>query len=45
MQAARSKARLAVEMARQPALRERAASYEAGAAVREAFFGDAREAR
>jgi len=26
-------------------LRERVASYEAGAAVREAFFGDAREAR
>ena len=45
MQAARSKARLAVGMASGPALRERAASYEAGAAVREAFFGNAREAR
>jgi len=45
MRAARSKSRLAVEMAGQPALRERAASYEAGTAVREAFFGNDREAR
>ena len=41
---ARSMSRRAVELARQGALGERAALYEAGAAVREAFFGNAAEA-
>jgi tetratricopeptide (TPR) repeat protein len=42
---ARSMSRHAVEVARQLALDERAALYEAGAAVREAFFGNAPEAK
>jgi eukaryotic-like serine/threonine-protein kinase len=45
LQEARRKAQLAVQLAHQPALRERAAAYEAGMAVREASFGNAREAR
>jgi len=42
---ARSMSRHGVEVARQSALDERAALYEAGAAVREAFFGNAPEAK
>jgi tetratricopeptide (TPR) repeat protein len=42
---ARSMSRHAVEVARQSAFDERAALYEAGAAVREAFFGNAPEAK
>ena len=46
LQEARKKSRQAVDSARQAAhKRERAAMWEAGAAVREAFFGNAREAR
>jgi tetratricopeptide (TPR) repeat protein len=46
LQEARRKSRQAVELAqRTPNRRENAATYEAGAAVREAFFGNAREAR
>ena len=37
--------RRAVDLAQQAAQRERAALYEAGAALREAFFGNASEAR
>jgi serine/threonine protein kinase/tetratricopeptide (TPR) repeat protein len=43
-QRARSMSRHAVELARQASLAERAALYEAGAAVREAFYGNAPEA-
>jgi len=42
---ARSMSRRAVDLAKQTAQREGAAMYEAGAAVREAFFGNAPEAR
>ena len=42
---ARSMSRHAVEVARQSALDERAALYESGAAVREALFGNAPEAK
>jgi len=46
LQEARRKSRQAVDSARQAAnKRERAGMWEAGAAVREAFFGNAREAR
>jgi len=46
LQEARKKSRQAVDSARQAAHKlERAAMWEAGAAVREAFFGNAREAR
>jgi tetratricopeptide (TPR) repeat protein len=46
LQEARRKSRQAVDSARQAAHKEeRAAMWEAGAAVREAFFGNAREAR
>jgi hypothetical protein len=41
---ARNMSRHALELARQASLTERAALYEAGAAVREAFFGNAPEA-
>src|SRR5207245_5776564 len=42
---ARSMSRRAVDQAQQAAQRERASLWEAGAAVREAFFGNAPEAR
>jgi tetratricopeptide (TPR) repeat protein len=42
---ARRKSRRAVDLAQQSAQRERAAMWEAGAAVREALFGNAPEAR
>ncbi len=42
---ARTKAQLAMEMAHQPALKERPASYQAGMAVREAFAGNGDQAR
>jgi serine/threonine protein kinase/Tfp pilus assembly protein PilF len=45
LQQARSMSRRAVDEARQTAQRERAGLWEAGAAVREAFFGNASEAR
>ena len=45
LQQAIRKSRRAVDLAQQPAHRERAAMYETGAAVWEAFFGDAPEAR
>jgi tetratricopeptide (TPR) repeat protein len=46
LQEARRKSRQAVDLAQQrPHRRENAATYDAGAAVREAFFGNAREAR
>src|ERR1035438_85545 len=45
LQQARSMSRRAVDSARQAAQRERAGLWEAGAAVREAFFGTASEAR
>jgi len=46
LQEARRKSRRAVDSARQaPHKRERAAMWQAGAAVREAFFGNATEAR
>jgi eukaryotic-like serine/threonine-protein kinase len=45
LQQARTMTRRAVDMARQAHQPERAAMYEAGAAVREAFFGNASEAR
>jgi serine/threonine protein kinase/tetratricopeptide (TPR) repeat protein len=45
LQEARSITRRAVELARQAEHGEKAATYEAGAAVREAFFGNAPEAR
>jgi serine/threonine protein kinase len=45
LQQARSISRRAVAMAQQAAHKEKAALYEAGAAVREAFFGNAPEAR
>ncbi len=46
LQEARRKSRQAVDLAqRTPHGRENAATYDAGAAVREAFFGNAREAR
>ncbi len=45
LQQARSESRQAVNMAQQGEHRERAALYEAGAALREAFFGNAAEAR
>jgi predicted Zn-dependent protease len=45
LQQARSMSRRAVNLARQAAQPERAAIYEAAAAVREAFFGNAPEAR
>src|SRR5207247_2528469 len=44
LQQARSMSRRAVDQARQTAQRERAGLWEAGAAVREAFFGNASEA-
>ena len=45
LQQARSLSRRAVDQAQQAAQRERAGLWEAGAAVREAFFGNAAEAR
>jgi eukaryotic-like serine/threonine-protein kinase len=45
LQQARTMTRRAVDMERQAHQPERAAMYEAGAAVREAFFGNASEAR
>ena len=46
LQEARRKSRLAVDLAqRTPHRQENAATYDAGAAVREAFFGNAPEAR
>jgi tetratricopeptide (TPR) repeat protein/predicted Ser/Thr protein kinase len=45
LQEARKFSRKAVELARQANNRERAAMYEAGESVREAFFGNAAEAR
>jgi tetratricopeptide (TPR) repeat protein len=45
LQQARSMSRRAVAVAQQAAHKEKAALYEAGAAVREAFFGNAPEAR
>ncbi|MGA3238251.1 MAG: protein kinase [Bryobacteraceae bacterium] len=45
LQQARSMSRRAVALAQQAAHKEKAALYEAGAAVREAFFGNAPEAR
>jgi eukaryotic-like serine/threonine-protein kinase len=46
LQEARRKSRQAVDLVqRTPHRRENAATYEAGAAVREAFFGNSREAR
>jgi len=45
LQQARSMSRRAVDQAQQASQRERAALWEAGAAVREAFFGNASEAR
>ena len=44
LQAARSASRRAVGLAQQGGQKERAAMFEAGAAVREAFFGNAPEA-
>jgi Tfp pilus assembly protein PilF len=44
LQQARSMSRLAVDQARQALQRERAGLWEAGAALREAFFGNAAEA-
>jgi hypothetical protein len=44
LQQARSMSRRAVDQAQQAAQRERAGLWEAGAAVREAFFGNASEA-
>jgi len=45
LQEARKFSRRAVELARQANNRERAAMYEAGESVREAFFGNAAEAK
>lgn len=45
LQTARTKSRRAVDLAQQTGHRERAALYETGAALREAFFGNAPEAR
>jgi predicted Zn-dependent protease len=45
LQLARTMSRRAVEQAQQAAQRERAGLWEAGAAVQEAFFGNASEAR
>jgi tetratricopeptide (TPR) repeat protein len=45
LEQARAMSRRAVEMGKQAHQPERAAMYEAGAAVREAFFGNATEAR
>jgi DNA-binding winged helix-turn-helix (wHTH) protein/tetratricopeptide (TPR) repeat protein len=45
LQQARSMSRRAVDQARQAAQRERAGLWEAGAALREAFFGNGYEAR
>ena len=45
LQQARAKSRRAVDLAEQAAQRETAAQYEAGAAVREALFGNAGEAK
>jgi tetratricopeptide (TPR) repeat protein len=45
LQQARQMSRTAAEVAEQAAHRERAASFEAGAALREAFFGNAAAAR
>jgi serine/threonine protein kinase/Tfp pilus assembly protein PilF len=45
LQQARSKSRVAVAQAQQAAQRERAGVFEAGAAIREALFGNASEAR
>src|SRR5271167_2848854 len=45
LQQARNTSRRAVDQAQQAAQRERAGLWEAGAAVREAFFGNASEAR
>jgi len=45
LQQARSMSRRAVEQAQQSAQRERASLWEAGAAVREALFGNASQAR
>jgi serine/threonine protein kinase/tetratricopeptide (TPR) repeat protein len=45
LQEARGISRRAVELARQAGHKEKAAMYEAGAAVRDAFFGNASEAR
>ena len=45
LQQARSMSRRAVDQAQQASQRERAALWEAGAAVRDAFFGNASEAR
>ncbi|SPE36695.1 Serine/threonine protein kinase with TPR repeats [Candidatus Sulfopaludibacter sp. SbA6] len=45
LQQARRKSQRAVDLAQQAAHKEKAAIYEAGAAVREAFFGNAFEAR
>jgi serine/threonine protein kinase/tetratricopeptide (TPR) repeat protein len=45
LQAARAKSRRAVDLAIQSHQPERAAMYEAGAAVREAFFGNSAEAK
>jgi eukaryotic-like serine/threonine-protein kinase len=45
LQQARAMSRRAVDQARQAAQRERAGLWEAGAAVREALFGNASEAR
>jgi tetratricopeptide (TPR) repeat protein len=45
LQGARDISRQAVELARQASQKERAAAFETGAALREAFFGNADEAR
>jgi len=45
LQSARSMSRRAASLAQQDGQKERAAMFEAGAAVREAFFGNAPEAR
>ncbi len=45
LQQARRKSQRAVDLAQQAAQRERAALFETGAALREAFFGNAPEAR
>jgi eukaryotic-like serine/threonine-protein kinase len=45
LQQARAMSRRAVDLARQGGRLERAAQHEAGAALREAFFGNAQEAR
>jgi len=45
LQQARTKSRRAIESARQGGHRERAAQHEAGAALREGFFGNAPESR